>query len=425
MRHHVLTRIGLTSLFAGMLAIGGPVQRGARQDFAQPTPKLSPDRFRCILVGDSQTTDPSSTRIRTQNHRWDAPVVGELVAVGSSATGFVVNNSNAGQKDIIYQTVDLNVGWPNGGPNDFFALHGANWTLLADINAPGSRIGRYRLRFGGSNTDAPWDIAWGIGQPLVAKIAVRTSPMSVGAIQTRAERGGVNSADARIVHQLNKQWGVQIIEQPIPNDFNPMGDDVGVGFYLPSGSIEKAGQVFQVLGVVIERVGPAGQELNGTLVGYQGRGGWNIQDHLDLISPASRAALIEIVNPEYLMIILGHNQEPGGLVNIEPNLKALVDKWETSFAMLGRRRPTVIYVTPWAIFSETASDYLLEAEMVMARMANDQRADLALSYLQLFNNMRPDLYDPSMYQLDGANVHPGDIPSAVNLSQDLFELLFK
>jgi len=419
--------LGFVGLGFLVLAGMGPIQPGravapkSNQDVGV---RLNPSRFRCIVVGDSQTTDPSAFRIRTQTHGWDAPIIGELICVGNSATGFLVNNSNAGQSDIVYQSIEMNQGWPNGGPADFFALFGANWTFLGDINAPGSRIGRYRLRFGISNTDAPWEEPWGVGQPLVAKIAVRTSPMCVDAIETRAERGGISSPGARTVHKLSKQWGIQIIEQPIPIDFNPLGDDVGVGFYLPSSSVEQFGQFLQVLGVVIERVGPKGQRLNGTLIGYQGRGGWSAQEHLDRISPASRSALIEMIDAQYIMMMLGHNQEPGGQASIEPDLLRLVSEWEKAFTVIGRSRPSFVFVVPWAVISESASPYMLEVESVMQMLAADNRRDMLVNYLQRYMYLRPDVYDSAQFELDNALVHPGDIPTAVNLSEDLFEMLF-
>ncbi len=388
----------------------------------QPVPALTPRSFRCIVVGDSQTTGPNADRIRTQTHRWDAPILGEQVCVGALSTGFVVNNSDAGVAGLVYQNVDPNEGWPDGGADDFFAAYGAAWSCQGDIAAPGARIGRYRLRFG--NAEAPWNEAWGIGQTLVARIAVRTGPLCVEAVETRAERGGVVSSSARRVHALSRAMGVQVIEQPIPLNFNPLGDDVGVGLYLPGSQIEQAGQVLQVLGVVIERVAPDGRRLGGTLIGYQGRGGWNISDHIDRISPASRAALVEMTDADYVVIMLGHNQEPGGKDEVRIKLGELVELWELVYTQTGRTRPSFVFVVPWAAISSTASEYMLEVEAAMIDLAAAHRRDTVVNFLPRFDYQRPDVYDPAHYQLDGAGVHPGNIPTAENLSQDLYELLF-
>ncbi len=402
----------------------GPVHDEKQSDPVDVVRKISEERFRCILVGDSQTTDPSANRIRTQNHRWDSPIVGELVVVGNSSAGFLVNNGTGNIPGLSYRIVDLNDGWPDGGPNDFFASFAGCWTTDGDVSSPNSRIGRYRLRFGTGNTDAPWDNHWGVDQPLVAKIAVRTGPMCVDAVETRAERGGATSVSARTVHSLNKTWGVQVIEQEIPTDFNSMGDDVGVGLYLPASSSEKAGQELQVLGVLIERVDQHGNPMQGTVIGYQGRGGWAIEDHLYKLSKASRVALIEMVNPEYVMIMLGHNQESEGQQAVLSNLLLLVKQWEAAFAASGRSRPSIIYVTPWTIITKSASPYMLTVESVMNDLASMHRRDVHVNYLSRYNYIRPDIFDHTRYTLDGPNVHPGDIPTAVNMSEDLYQMLF-
>ena len=48
-----------------------------------------------------------------------------------------------------------------------------------------------------------------------------------------------------------------------------------------------------------------------------------------------------------------------------------------------------------------------------------------ISYQELFDDLRPDEFDPSLYQLDFFGTHPGDIQSAKNLAQDLYEMLFE
>ena len=381
-----------------------------------------PDNFRCIVVGDSQTTSPDADRIRTQFHQWDVRFVGEQLVVGNGSAGYLISNSSAGIPGLGYELRDVSMGWGDGGPNDFYAIRGHEWTTYNDINAIGSRMGRFRLRFNPTIT-APWNEPWGIGADLRARILVRTSPDTVPAIEVRSERGNVVSSTARGVYELNNVWGIQIIDHPIPADFNPMGDDVGIGLYFPSGYEEQKGQRLQILGVMIERVGlPNG---SGSLIAYQGRGGWSMHDHLSSLTQTSRLSLIEATDADHVMIILGHNQEPGGIGSVEPNLDLLVAQWEAAYKALGRSRPHFIYVCPWAIVTPSASEYMLEVERVMRAKAAAQRMDLFINYLPLHDYTRPDIFDPARYSLDGPQVHPGDVDSAVNLSHDLYEMLFE
>jgi hypothetical protein len=384
-----------------------------------------PNNFRCIVVGDSQTTDTSAERIRTQAHRWDAPIIGELVCIGSSSTGFLVNNGTFGVPNVLYRNVDLDGSWLDNGPRDFIAQYAGEWEFQDDITVSGARIGRYRLRFGGNNVDAPWRESWGIGNNLIARVAVRTSANSIRQIETRAERGGVVDLASRRVHNLDNFWGVQIIEQPIPAGFNPFGDDVGVGVYLPSGQIEEPGQVLQILGVVIERVDHLGQRLPGTIMTYQGRGGWSILDHLNGVSEASRRALAEMTQANTVLFALGHNPEGSDLSLIETRARLLVERWENAFEDAGLDRPRFIYLAPWMIDSGFIQVYLLSVESAYKKLASERRSDLMISYQSLFNDLRPDVFDPNRYQLDIFGTHPGDIPTAVNLSQDLYEMLFE
>lgn len=390
-------------------------------------PSVLPElrNFRCVVVGDSQTTDTSAERIRTQSHRWQAPIIGELVCAGAAETGFLVNNGSFGIAGLSYRFVDLDQGWGDSGPPDFFAQYASEWAVSEDISVQGARIGRYRLRFGGGNTQAPWQEPWGIGNDLIARIAVRTSPRSVTSIETRAERGGTVDFSSRRVHTLEPVWGVQIIEQPIPASINPMGDDVGIGLFLPANHVETPGQVLQVLGVLIERVDPNGQRLPGTVLTYQGRGGWSIIDHLSFLSGASRAALAEMTHANTVLFALGHNPEGGELSNIDTHARLLVDKWESAFASAGLARPRFIYLAPWMIDSGYIQVYLSRVEDVYRQLANEHRGDLMVSYQRLFDDLRPDDFDPERYQLDVFGTHPGNVSTAVNLSQDLYEMIFE
>jgi hypothetical protein len=419
----------LAAIMFVFLGSWGPVPGSSRgmhtknQALVRPIPEMND--FRCIVVGDSQTTDTSAERIRTQAHRWDAPIIGELVCIGSSSTGFLVNNGAFGVPNLLYRNVDLDGSWLDNGPRDFFAQYAGEWEFTDDVTVTGARIGRYRLRFGPGNSEAPWREPWGIGNNLVARIAVRTSVNSIRQIETRAERGGVVDTATRRLHTLNNFWDVQIIEQPIPAGFHPSGDDVGIGIYIPAGQVEKPGQVLQVLGVVIERVGPKGERLPGMIMTYQGRGGWSILDHLNGVSEASRRALAEMTQANTILFALGHNPEGSDFSAIETRARLLVERWEQAFADVGISRPRFIYLSPWMIDSGFIQLYLRFVESTYHKLANEHRSDFVISYQELFDGLRPDVYDPLRYQLDIFGTHPGDVPSAVNLSQDLYEMIFE
>ncbi len=402
-----------------------PSTRGGAGKRAPAVSRLDPGSFRCIFVGDSQTTVPYSARVLPQTHRWDIQHGGAQLGRWYPATGSLVHNNDGGLKQVEFHCVDPRDGWPNGGDPDFFSICAANWTLLGDVDDPGARVGRYRIGFGGDNTDAPWSHAWGVNTPLVARIAVRTSPNCVGAIDTVPERGGVVNEYARTTHYLSQQWGIQILEQPIPLGTNPHGQDAGIGLYFPDGHDEHAGEMLQVLGVFIERVTPTGQRAGGAFIGFQGDGGWNIGDHLQHISTRARGALAYLIEPEYIVIALGHNREPGGMKDVEPSLRALRADWEKAYAMLGRERPSFVYLTLWPVEEDTATDYMRHVEVVMRELAREHRADQSVSMLSYFGYTRPDVLDPERYRLDVHGVHPGDVPSAVHLAEDLYGMLFE
>jgi hypothetical protein len=419
----------LTTILFVFLGSWGPVPSGMRGVHSKNQPSLQPipekDNFRCIVLGDSQTTDTSAERIRTQSHRWDAPIIGELVCAGSSSTGFLVNNGTFGVQNLLYRNVDLDGGWLDNGPRDFFAQFASEWEFTEDVTAVGARIGRYRLRFGPGNSDAPWREPWGIGNNLVARIAVRTSAHSIRQFETRAERGGVVDFSTRRLHTLDNFWGVQILEQPIPAGFNPAGDDVGIGIYIPAGQVEEPGQVLQVLGVVIERVGPKGEQIPGMILTYQGRGGWSILDHLNGVSQASRQALAEATRANTILFALGHNPEGSDLTLIETRARLLIERWEQAFAAAGLDRPSLIYLSPWFIDTGFIEVYLRVVESTYHKLANERRSDFVVSYQRLFDELQPDDYDPLRYQMDFFGTHPGNVQSAVNLSQDLYEMIFE
>lgn len=383
---------------------------------------LNPNNFRCILVGDSQTTTPDPERIRTQTHRWDVPFVGQEIVIGASSSGYTVNNF--GITNLAYHLVDLNSGWNDGGSEDFFAPSASEWVCVDDVQSPGSRFGRYRINFGSGNINAPYSQPWGVGVDLVARIAVRTGPGTVPAVETRAERGGTVDSSGRITHQLDTIDGIQILEQPIPASIDLFAEIAGVGLYLPSGSIEQTGQTLQVLGVIITRAGMPNQTPNGFMMSYQGRGGWNIQDHLTRTSNLSRRALVRMTDATHVMIMLGHNREPEGSKIFAQRLAELVSAWEASFVLEGYQRPTFVFVVPWPLEGKLASEYLSQVNTDMRSRARLNHRDVFVSFYDYFSGISPEIANPGRYTLDGGHVHPGDIDTAVNLSDDLFHLLF-
>lgn len=401
-----------------------PSTRGGAGKRAPAVSRLDPGSFRCIFVGDSQTTLPYPARVMPQMQRWEVDHAGVQIGL-SSSTGGLVHNGSAGLKQVVYECIEPRTGWPNGGPSDYFAQCAANWTFLADVDAPDARIGRYRVGFGDMNSHAPWSSDWGAGQNLVARIAVRTSPNSVGWVDTAPECGGQVAESMRRTHQLSQAWGVQIIEQPIPAWINPLAMDMGVGLYLPDGVEERKGDVLQVLGVVIDRVDSRGIRARGTLIGYQGNGGWCITDHLRHVSRASRMALVELHDADTIVIALGHNREPGGRSDVEPGLRQLVREWESAFTTLGRARPRFVYLTLWPVEDEAAQDYLRHVETVMRELADEHRADQLISMMEFFDYTRPDVVDPERYRLDAFGLHPRDASTATHLAEDLYGMLFE
>lgn len=383
---------------------------------------LESNRFRCILVGDSQTTTPDPLRIRTQFHRWDVPYVGQQIVVGSASSGYLVNNISI--TNLAYGTVNLNTGWNDGGSEDFFAPSASQWICSGDVQSSGSRIGRYQIGFGTSNVNAPYTDDWAIGVDLIARIAVRTGPLSVPAVMTRGERGNFVDAAGQQIHLLDSTDGIQIIEQAIPASIDPFADRVGVGLYLPAGFVEQAGQRLQVLGVTITVAQAGGGTPNGFMMGYQGRGGWNVLDHLTRTSNLSRRALVRMSDATHVMIMLGHNREPEGSSIFAARLDALVAQWEASFAAEGYARPTFVFVAPWPLDGASATAYLSQVNTDMETKADASPRDVFVSYYDFFGGDSPEVFDPVRYTLDGADVHPGDIPTAVNLADDLFGLLF-
>jgi hypothetical protein len=387
------------------------------------TSMLNPTEFRCVVVGDSQTTTPDPKRIRTQFHRWDVPFAGEQLSAGASSAGYLVNNISI--NNLQYTVVNPNTGWNDGGSEDFFAPSAAQWTCSGDVQSPGARFGRYRIGFGDWNVDAPYSTPWGVGVDLVAKIAVRTGLGSVAAVMTRGERGDLSDIPGQQVHLLDQFDGIQIIEQFIPASIDPQAVRVGVGLFLPSGYVEQAGQTLQVLGVSFVVAEHETGTTNGFMAAYQGRGGWNVQDHLNRTSNLSRRALIQMSDASHVMVMLGHNAEPEGISVFESRIIELVAQWELAFTAENRERPTFVFVSPWPLEGASIGPYLVEVNEILARVAKQNPQDKFVSYFNFFDGTPPNLYDPVRYTLDAGQVHPDDIQTAVHLAEDLFEMLFE
>ena len=315
-------------------------------------------------------------------------------------------------------------GWGDGGPDDFFAANGHEWTCSDDILSNGSRIARFRLNFGPTNTESPWNEQWGVGKSMVARIAIRTSPNTVPAIQVRPERGGQVATQIASTVVLNRQWGIQIIEQAIPAWIDPVAEQAGIGLYFPAGYIEKPGQKLDVIGVSLHLVDKDGQIEDGTFIGYQGRGAWRVWNHVTQISQQSRVAMIKMIDPQYIVIMLGHNQEWDGIGVYEPGMVALVQLWEEAFASLNRPRPQFIFLSPWGIGVGLNQPYLRVVDDVNKRMSLLNRLDMNISLFQLYGGVSPEIYDPGNYDMDSGLIHPNDALTARRISTDLYNQLF-
>jgi len=395
------------------------------KDFRDPKPQVDPDHFRCIVVGDSQTTGPNANRIRTQMHGWDAHIVGELVTAGNASSGYMFNAGNSGIQSLSYRVVDMFAGWGDGGPDDFFASNGHEWACSGDILSSGSRIARVRLDFGKSNIDSPWNEQWGVGHDMIARIAIRTTPNTVPAIQVRPERGGTSATKLATTVQLNAQWGIQIIEQVIPSWIDPHAEQVGIGLYFPAGYIEQSGQKLDVIGVTFHRVDSSGQIEDGTFIGYQGRAAYRVWNHVEQLSQQSRIAMIKMMDPGYVVIMLGHNMEWAGFGVYEPGMLALVHLWEDAFVSLNRPRPQFIFISPWGIGTSLNQPYLNAVDRVNLRMSMLNRLDTNISLFKFYGGISPEIYDPAHYDMDAILVHPNDVPTARRIAFDIYQLLFE
>lgn len=210
---------------------------------------LSPLDYRVVMVGDSQLTMPASFRMNIQFGRNPAPFCGALLTVGNLAAGRAVFVSNGGLDDLLFGFVDPFVGWDDPGPRDFFNTKGARWICLGDIDGPDVPIARYGLDFGAANVEAPWSSNWAEGRDLIARIAVRTSPRSVPAIQVGAYRGTATDPWSNRTHEFGNEYGITMIEHPIPASLDSSAESMRVQIHLPSGYIELPDNRLEILGV--------------------------------------------------------------------------------------------------------------------------------------------------------------------------------
>lgn len=147
-------------------------------------------------------------------------------------------------------------------------------------------------------------------------------------------------------------------------------------------------------------------------------------DHIHRLTEPSRAALISMIEPKYVMIMLGHNVENGGVGTVQVHTQEITNMWENSFALAGRPPPVFIYVVPWLIAGDFSSAYIGVINNAFRIQANRRRNSKLVSLYHLYDRTIPDEFDSERYQLDSNGVHPGNIPTAVNISQDLYNLLF-
>lgn len=399
--------------------------RSIRHKLEFPLPSLDPDHFRVIIVGDSQLSGPNTTGVRTQMHSWDANITGDLVTVGNSSAGYDVTTGVGGSDDVQYQSVDILDGWPNGSTRDFFAVSGHQWLCTGDVDYNGGRIAKFGLNFSQSNTEAPWNEPWAVGEHLIARIAIRTSLSSVPAIQVRPYRGSTVSGAMGNEYALDQEDGIQIIEQLIPAWIDPTAETVGVGLYFPPDVVEQPGMRLQVLGVSFHRANFRWEEEPGTFLGFQGRGSINVWDHIALFSQQSRVALIEMIKPDVVMTMLGHNIENLGIVLYEPGLTSLKSTWDNAFVSAGRETPIHIFVSPWGVGTGLEQPYMRQANVINRQVANRSLKSRSVSLFDQYNGVSPEVFDPVRYNMDFWHVHPGDGPTARSIAFDLYGLIFR
>ncbi|MBO6512545.1 MAG: hypothetical protein JJ974_01095 [Phycisphaerales bacterium] len=421
-----IVRLGLLCFCAGHSLAQGPsgtVYEGTRVVRAPErlrAPDFDPNNFRCILVGDSQVASPAGNRLRQAMRRWDLPVSGTFFVSDFGWAGQRVDMDVTSMPAILSRTIILPFQWYGIGLEDWMSHRGLEWRLSGDVDSPETPIGVFVQEMGPSN-QSPWNMDWMSGETLVARIAVRTTSIVVPFVETRAVRNGVVDPGSATIHALSPEYGYAIIEQVIPATPGVTGS-AGVAVYLPDGVTEQDLMVFQVLGVSIMRVDQSLRPKNGMIIGAMANPGWGYEDHL-AVSDVSRRALVELVDANTLMIMLGHNSEPNDGQTVYDRHLNLLNRWHAAFDNVGMRRPALVNVVPWPIGIAGAEQRLSETEDAM-RQITDEFGGMTVSFVEYFGNTVPDIFDLDRYRLDGIRVHPQDQSTAEHLAEDLESMIF-
>ncbi len=398
--------------YAGTRSVGSPEK--------QVVPVFDPNNFRCILVGDSQVASPAGNRLRQAMRRWDLPIAGTFFIADFPWAGQNVDIDVTSTPSILSREIILPFQWYGIGLEDWMCHRGLEWRLSGDVDSPEVPIATFEQNLGSVN-QSPWNSDWMSGETLVARIAVRTTSIVVPAVETRALRNGFADPGSATVHVLNPEYGYAIIEQVI-HATPGQTTSAGVAVYLPDGVVEQDLMVFQVLGVSIMRVDQNLRPKNGMIVGSMSNPGWGYEDHLD-VSDFSRRALVEMIDANTLMVMLGHNSEPNDGQRVYDRHLNLINRWNAAFNDVGKPRPGLINVVPWPIGLVGSEQRLQETEEAM-REITSEFGGLTVSFVEFFENTVPDVYDPKQYRLDGIRVHPLDQSTAEQLSEDLESMIF-
>lgn len=417
----------LLALIASTSFAGNPVATAPQNTQIQPNtlirqfeigadPVFTQDQFRAVIIGDSQTTSSWSVRITAHYHRWDGPFVGEFLGTSNSSSGNSINNISRPTLD--YRWIDPDDNWTDGGPGDHFSRNSAEWEVISDVPSDGAVVGRYRVNLSSTNTGAPWSYNWVENEDLVFRVAVRSGPNSVPAIEIRPDRETLGSGT---VFEIPTERGIQIFEIPIPASMNPDALVIGGAILFPEGYVEESGQLLQILGAY---VGLAG-DPDGLVIGYQGDSGWNLLRHQTALSQDSRLALIEMLDLDTVMMVMGHNREWDNQPIFPVRALELINTWNQAFQTTGRRTPRWVLVEPWRIQEGNWDAY---GEIVREGMSNISRIRRGTKHVRfgdVYNNLRPDEFDPTRYTLDSGLVHPGTGVTAKNMMFDLEFLIFE
>lgn len=409
---------------AAQVRVGNPELSGRYPsgNHAQAIPMIEfdPNNMRAIIVGDSQVASSAASRIRVHMRNWDMPVGGTFIGTHFFWSGQEIAYDVSHIPTLTSNEVSNPNAWSGGGPSDFGVRRGYEWVCLGDVDDPDEPIGSYRHFMNTYNT-VPWNYDWIAGRNVLIRVAMRTTPNSIPIIETRATRGKATDLSTRTIHKINREYGYQILEQIVPNDFAAGVDGTGVSFFLPDGVSEVAGETFQVLGVSLLVLGENGKPIRGKIIGANAYPGARVSTLL-AISDASRQALIDLIDANTVIIMLGHNRDDLNGPSFEKSYTSYVGKWMQAFETTGRQPPTVINVVPWIIDRDWSAEYLQEVSETMESTAR-ATGGMFLSYPERFDWKTPVQYDPVVYQFDSGGAHPGTDATARQLSFDLEEML--